>query len=128
MKIIYAFILIGCCIHESNGILLIKSGLQKIIRIKAITSSFIDNLQIGLVSDKLIDDVVSVHINKLDIFYLGLFTMFIASQFILVEYRNEYKNLNKLSKISSYTNTKKVVNYIFLVIYFICVKGIENAV
>ena len=128
MKTIYVFVLIGCCINESNSFPIINSGLQKIIRIKAIASSVIDNLQIMLVSDKLIDDVVNIHINKFDIFYLGLFTLFIYSQIMLMEYRNEYKYMDKLSKISSYTDTKKIVNCIFLVIYFIFVKGIENAI
>lgn len=110
--------------NQVQGLFMLKSGLQKIVRMNAVVSSVVDSMQVGLVSDRLIDDVVNIHINKLDILYLGLFAGFLFSQLMLMK----QVRYEKLSNISSYSSTKKWVNQLLFVLYFILMKGVDNAI
>jgi hypothetical protein len=76
-----------------QGLFLAKSGLQKIVRLNAVVSSVVDNLQVSLVSDRLLDDLVNIHMNKLDILYIFLNIFY----FSFTLFRNHTRKSDKYS-------------------------------
>jgi hypothetical protein len=109
---------------------LIRSNLQKIIRLNALQSSMIDNFRIDTISDNFVNDnflrdVINIHINNQDLLHFAMLALFTYSQIIFMKYGNTRNE--KLINISSYKYTKQSLNQILFIVYVVCIKGIETA-
>jgi hypothetical protein len=112
--------------HLIRGFSFIRSELQSIVRTNAIISSLADNMNVGMVGDKLVTDFVHIHVDQVDAVYAGLLGIFLISQYIIS------KNMNmiflKFSNITTYEKTRKWMNHILYILYFVLIKDMDNAI
>jgi hypothetical protein len=109
-----------------RGFSFIRSDLQSIVRTNAIISSLADNMKVGMIGDKLVTDLVHIHIGQIDAVYAGVFGAFLISQYMI------YKNMNmvflKFSNITTYEKTRKLMNHILYILYFVFIRDMDNAI
>jgi hypothetical protein len=110
--------------HLTCGFSFFQSGLQKIVKTNAVVASLIDNIQIGMFSDKLLLDITNVNIGNTDVMYLLISGVFLYSQILAT------KNIKiaKFANIDDFKETKKIMTQIIFILYCIFWKGIDNAI
>jgi len=129
MKIAILFI-IGLFLKPTDGFLppiitekLIVSKLESIITLRALTSSFFENINKELDLDRAILQILPMHFSSISYVYLSIVLSFLYSQW----YFYDEINYDRFNKIEKFSKDKKLIKNILFVIILVFMKDIQTA-